>query len=99
MVRRPRPSESEIRRAERGARKGKENWLLIKRTDSGVRGAASRKAPARAPRARRGAKKRVASADIEALRGAKRASLPRRPVPQLATLVSAPPTRAAGAAA
>ena len=68
-----------VRMTKRGARKGKgkENWLLIKRTDSGARRAAPRKASARAPRAQRGAKKRVSSADIETVRGAKHASLPR----------------------
>jgi bifunctional non-homologous end joining protein LigD len=80
-----------VRMAERAARKGKEHWLLIKRTDSGTRGAVARKTSARVPRAQRSAKKRVSSADIEAVRGAKRASLPRRPIPQLATLVSEPP--------
>ncbi len=82
-----------VRMADRGARKRVENWLLIKRTDKAAREAKPRDArPRSAPAARgRGAKKRLSAADVEAVRGAKRGSLPRRVVPQLATLVSEPP--------
>jgi len=81
-----------VRMADRGARKRAENWLLIKRTDKGPAEAARRTSAARRARApRRGAKKRVSSADVESVPGVKRASLPRRVLPQLATLVSQAP--------
>jgi bifunctional non-homologous end joining protein LigD len=81
-----------VRMADRGsARKRAENWLLIKRTDKSAQGTGPKSARARARR-NGGTKKRVSSADVEAVQGAKRAPLPRRGVPQLATLVSEPPT-------
>ncbi len=73
-----------VRMAERGKRKpGKDNWLLLKRTD---------KPPARkaaVPRARR--RKRTTPPDPSVLTGARRAALPRKPMPQLATPVTKPP--------
>jgi bifunctional non-homologous end joining protein LigD len=82
-----------VRMADRGARKRAENWLLIKRTDKPAEEGAPRKARARTDRAPRrgGAKKRVSASDVEAVKGAKREALPRRLVPQLATLVREPP--------
>ena len=82
-----------VRMADRGARKPAENWLLIKRTDKNARKAAPRNARARSARAPRGGggKRRLSAADVEAVRGTKRGSLPRRVVPELATLVSEPP--------
>jgi bifunctional non-homologous end joining protein LigD len=72
-----------VRMAERGKRKtGKDNWLLLKRHDKPPAGAAA------APRARR---KRAAPPDPSVVTGARRAALPRKPSPQLATPVTKPP--------
>src|SRR5262245_43207577 len=89
-----------VRMAQRDRRKRAENWLLIKRTDKNARGAArpskararSAKPATRGGRGSRGAKKRRSPADAEGVAGAQRTPLPARPVPQLATLVSKPPT-------
>jgi bifunctional non-homologous end joining protein LigD len=72
-----------VRMAERGKRKaGKDNWLLLKRHD---RPAAARKSTA--PRARR----KQAVPDAAQISGARRAALPKKPLPQLATPVTRPP--------
>src|SRR5688572_11741025 len=73
-----------VRMAERTKRKsGKSNWLLLKRHDSPV---AERKKAA--PRARR---KASAPPDPSLLPNARRAPLPKKPSPQLATAVTRPP--------
>ncbi len=72
-----------VRMAERGKRKpGKDNWLLLKRTD---KPSAHKTA---APRARR---KRATPPDPSTLTGARRGKLPVKPMPQLATPVTKPP--------
>src|SRR5688572_14609816 len=71
-----------VRMAERGKRKaGKENWLLLKRTD---------KPAARTAVTPRG-RKRAAPLKPSALTGAGRKALARKPAPQLATPVTKPP--------
>jgi bifunctional non-homologous end joining protein LigD len=73
-----------VRMAEHGKRKsGKENWLLLKRHDEPV--TPRKKA---APRARR---KAAPSPDPSKATGARRAALPKKPSPQLATAVTRPP--------
>jgi bifunctional non-homologous end joining protein LigD len=73
-----------VRMAERTKRKsGKDNWLLLKRHDEP---AAPRKKAA--PRARR---KASAPPDPSGATGARRAELPKKPSPQLATAVTRPP--------
>ncbi len=82
-------------------RERNENWLLIKRSDSAARPASARKAlprrkTARATTAARAtrATRAVRTASPAASPGVRRAALPERPTPQLATLVSAPPAGA-----
>jgi bifunctional non-homologous end joining protein LigD len=113
-----------VRMAQRGTRKRKDNWLLIKRTDAAARrsrpatagGSAAkprargparvaRGTPGRVPGSKRTSTKRgraakngdsdstkhVPAARPADISGARRASLPAKPAPQLATLVSALP--------
>lgn len=73
-----------VRMADHGKRKsGKENWLLLKRHDEPV--TPRKKASARARR------KASAPADPSKATGARRAPLPKKPSPQLATAVTRPP--------
>src|SRR5688572_1366288 len=73
-----------VRMKEREKRKGgKDNWLLLKRHDRPVE-----KRKRAAPRARRKASGRL---DPSGLIGARRAALPKKPSPQLATAVTRPP--------
>ena len=73
-----------VRMAERGKRKpGKDNWLLLKRTDK-----PAAKSKAAAPRARR---KTSAPPEPSGLSGARRGELEKKPSPQLATAVTRPP--------
>jgi len=82
-----------VRMAKHEPRKRAENWLLIKRTDRRARADAPPKKRTRSAStaSRGGDKKPLSSADVEAVHGAKRGSLPSRVAPQLATLVSEPP--------
>jgi bifunctional non-homologous end joining protein LigD len=86
-----------VRMAKKDRRKGPENWLLIKRSErsSGsakktVVATAGAKRNARQPKARAPAKLR----DLRATSGARRAKLPAKPLPQLATAVAQPPAGA-----
>ena len=71
-----------VRMADRGKpKRGKDNWLLLKRHDE----------PARKTARTRARRKRAAAPDPSAVSGARRGALPAKPLPQLATPVTRPP--------
>jgi bifunctional non-homologous end joining protein LigD len=78
-----------VRMAKRGAREGRENWLLIKRSDAAPRTGTKSRTKRRARS--RGKKARKAAPSPRYVPGALKADLPTAPRPQLATLVSEPP--------
>lgn len=87
-----------VRMAQRSARKGPENWLLIKRSDTASE-PANRRLAVRADRrsrttARKRSKKHALKQRFTGAPGARRDVLPRAAHPQLATLASAPPSGA-----